>query len=44
MENKNITKQVNKCLGTNYEGLITKKQWEDISKYQKLSEDFIREF
>ena len=44
MENKNITQRVNEYLGTNYEGLITKNQWQDISQYQKLSEDFIREY
>ena len=44
MKNKSITQRVNKCLGTEYKGLITKKQWEDISKRKNLSEDFIREF
>ena len=44
MENKSITQRVNECLGTNYKGLITKIQWEEISKCQKLSELFIREF
>ena len=44
MENKNITQRVNECLGTDYKDIITNKQWEDISKHQKLSEDFIREF
>ena len=44
MKNKSVTQRVNECLGTNYKGLITKKQWEDISSHQKLSESFIREF
>ena len=44
MKNKSVTQRVNECLGTNYKGLITKKQWEDISKHQKLSESFIRDF
>ena len=44
MENKNITQRVNEYLGTDYKGLITKKQWREISECQKLSEDFIREF
>ena len=44
MENKNITQQVNECLGTDYKDIITKEQWKDISKYQDLSEEFIREF
>lgn len=44
MRNKSITQRVNEYLGTNYEGLITPKQWVDVSIYQNLSEDFIREF
>lgn len=44
MVNKNITQRVNEYLGTNYEGLITPKQWADISEHQNLSEEFIREF
>ena len=44
MENKNITQRVNEYLGTDYKGLITQEQWEVISAYQNLSEDFIREF
>ena len=44
MAGKSITQCVNEYLGANYRGIITKKQWEDISKHQKLSEDFIREF
>ena len=44
MKNKSVTQRVNECLGTNYKGLIAKKQWEDISSCQKLSESFIREF
>lgn len=44
MINKSITQRVNEYLGTDYKGLITEEQWEDISKHQKLSEDFIREF
>ena len=44
MENKNITKRVNKCLGTDYKGLITEEQWKEISRRQNLSENFIREF
>ena len=44
MENKNITQQVNECLGTDYKDIITNKQWEDISMCQKLSESFIREY
>ena len=44
MKNKSVTQRVNECLGTDYKGLITKKQWEDISSHQKLSESFIREF
>ena len=44
MENENITQQVNEYLGTNYKGLITKSQWDCISRHQKLSESFIREF
>lgn len=44
MENKNITQRVNEYLGTDYKGLITEEQWKEISRYQNLSEDFIREF
>lgn len=44
MRNKSITQRVNEYLGTDYKGLITKKQWECISRCQNLSEDFIREF
>ena len=44
MAKKSITQRVNELLGTNYKGLIKKEQWVDISKYQKLSESFIREF
>ena len=44
MENKNITKRVNKYLGTDYKGLITEEQWIDISKRQNLSEEFMNEF
>ena len=44
IEDKNITQRVNEYLGTDYKGLITEEQWKEISKYQKLSEDFIREF
>ena len=44
MAKKSITQRVNECLGTNYEGSITPKQWVDISMLQKLSEDFICEF
>lgn len=44
MINKSITQRVNEYLGANYRGIITKKQWGDISKYQKLSESFIHEF
>ena len=44
MKNKSVTQRVNEYLGTDYKGLITKKQWEDISSSQKLSEPFIREF
>ena len=44
MENKSITQRVNEYLGTDYKGLITKIEWENISKSQNLSEDFIREF
>ena len=44
MGNKNITQRVNEYLGTDYVGLITAKQWADISVDQKLSESFISEF
>ena len=44
MAKKSITQRVNELLGTNYKGLITERQWSYISRYQKLSEDFIREF
>ena len=44
MAGKSIIQRVNEYLGANYRGIIAKKQWGDISKYQKLSEDFIREF
>ena len=44
MENKSITQRVNELLGTNYNSLIKKEQWVDISKHQNLSENFIREF
>ena len=44
MAKKSITQRVNEYLGTDYKGLITKNQWENISRYQKLSESFIREF
>ena len=44
MRNKSITQRVNEHLGTDYKGLITKEQWREISMFQKLSEDFIREF
>lgn len=44
MENKNITQRVNEYLGTDYRELITRVQWNYISEYQELSEDFIREF
>ena len=44
MGNKSITQRVNEYLGTDYKGLINKNQWENISRYQKLSESFIREF
>lgn len=41
---KSITQRVNKYLGTDYKGLITRVQWNYISEFQELSEDFIREF
>ena len=44
MEKESIIQRINELLGTNYKELITPKQWIDISKHQKLSEDFIREF
>ena len=44
MLKKSITQRVNECLGTNYKGLITEEEWKEISMFQKLSEDFIREF
>ena len=44
MAKKSITQRVNEYLGTDYKGLINKNQWENISRYQKLSESFIREF
>lgn len=44
MAKKSITQRVNELLGTNYNGLIERVQWVDISADQKLSEDFIREF
>ena len=44
MRNKSITQRVNEDLRTDYKGLITEEQWEDISEYQKLSELFIREY
>ena len=42
MAKKSITQRVNELLGTNYNGLIKKEQWVNISRYQNLSEDFIR--
>ena len=44
MAKKSITQRVNELLGTNYNGLIKKEQWVDISINQSLSESFIREF
>ena len=44
MRNKSITQRVNEYLRTDYKGLITKGQWEDISVCQKLSGSFIREY
>lgn len=44
MRNKSITQRVNEYLGTDYKGLISRIQWNYISEFQELSEDFIREF
>ena len=44
MRNKSNTQRVNEYLRTDYKGLITKGQWEDISECQKLSGSFIREY
>ena len=44
MNEKSIAQRVNELLNTNYVGRITKYDWNWISRYNTLSEEFIEEF
>ena len=44
MNENNITQRVNELLNTNYVGMLTKDDWNRISRYNTLSEEFIEEF